>query len=180
MKYNCFVCLLAHKHVAKAIINAFGIKYFKLNSFVLEHTVQRSVVMATAQRLTFVSTFCQSHPRSRCSVLLRLATRCNLSARNELMLLIIALNQSHSQRGHINNYSNTCAYTHISIYQRGLALSFSPSLALCVVQTVNLFSDHFTSCWHWPWNRGWRRWQVKYPHAVGQIALAECVRQSQK
>lgn len=91
--------------------------------------MQRSVVMATAQRLTFISTFCQSHPRSRCSVLLRLATRCNLSARNELMLLIIALNQSHSQRGHINNYSNTCAYTHKSIYQRGLALSFSSPLS---------------------------------------------------
>lgn len=145
MKYNCFVCLLAHKHVAKAIINAFGIKYFKLNSFVLEHTVQRSVVMATAQRLTFVSTFCQSHPRSRCSVLLRLATRCNLSARNELMLLIIALNQSHSQRGHINNYSNTCAYTQIYL-SKGTGSLFPPSLALCVVQTVNLFSDHFTSC----------------------------------
>lgn len=144
--------------------------------------MQRSVVMATAQRLTFISTFCQSHPRSRCSVLLRLATRCNLSARNELMLLIIALNQSHSQRGHINNYSNTCAYTHIYLSKGTGSLFLLPSLplALCVVQTVNLFSDHFTSCWHWPWNRGWRRWRVKYPNAVGQIALAECVRQSQK
>lgn len=92
--------------------------------------MQRSVVMATAQQLTFISTFCQSHPRSRCSVLLRVATRCNLSARNELMLLIIALNQSHSQRGHINNYSNTCAYTHIYLSTGTGSLFLLPSLPL--------------------------------------------------